>query len=216
MVLAKRYCVQYDSGQLRCYGEDGFWYTDVSSIRNRKGLIIKWIFLAVIFLLFMYFIGGYIHAKNRMRKGLPLLAYHRFLVSGSDRRRYGQGGVPQNHFTFYQTQQQQQPYHPNAPYQQRQDGAWAEPPPLYQNNDAPPQYFPPPGATKAHPNQAGGAGAMEMPQYGGGPQGGPQQSGVVGGSSTADVEQGQQTQQLPPRPQAAKAKILGLVERFRR
>ena len=52
-----------------------------------------------------------------------------------------------------------------------------------------------------------------MPQYGA-PQGG-QQSGVVGTSASVDVEQGQ-TQPLPPRPQAAKAKVMGFVERFRR
>ncbi|KAH8630180.1 hypothetical protein IG631_14757 [Alternaria alternata] len=63
-----------------------------------------------------------------------------------------------------------------------------------------------------NPNQ--GAQAMEMPLYGAPAQGvpqqtGPQQSGVIG----ADVEQGQ-TQELPPRP--AKAKIMGVLDRFRR
>ncbi|CAO2657001.1 Nn.00g058040.m01.CDS01 [Neocucurbitaria sp. VM-36] len=215
MILAKRYCVQYDDGDVRCYDEDGFWYSD-------KGVIIKWVLLALIFFTFFgWFLGGYIHAKRRLKKGQPLLAYHRFLVSYSERRRYGQAGIPQNHFTFYQTQN---PYHPNAaaaaPYQQRQDGggAWTEPPPLYQNNDAPPQYFaPPPGAaSKVHPSQAGNTATatMEMPQYGA-PQGGAQQSGVVGASGTADVEQGE-TQALPPRPQAAKTRIMGFVERLRR
>lgn len=57
---------------------------------------------------------------------------------------------------------------------------------------------------------------MEMPMYSGAPQGG-QQSGVVGGngSGNGDVEMGQ-TQALPPRPQAAKAKIMGVLDRFRR
>ena len=83
-------------------------------------------------------------------------------------------------------------------------------------NDAPPQYFAPPaaGATKLHPDQSQG---VEMPRYGAGPQGA-QQSGVVG--SSVDVEQGQgqgQSESLPPRPpQAAKAKIMGALERFRR
>jgi hypothetical protein len=31
MVLDKRYCVEYEDGAVRCYGDDGFWYTDVSS-----------------------------------------------------------------------------------------------------------------------------------------------------------------------------------------
>lgn len=203
--LTKRYyCVDDFAGGRECYeGDDGFWYTD-------KGIIVKWIILASFFVIFFgWFVGGRIHAKQRLRKGLPLLGYHRFLISYSERRRHGQ--VPQNHFTFYQTQN---PYAPNPQYTQRQDGTWAEPPPLYQNTDAPPQYFapPPPGATKMNPNQ--GAQAMEMPLYGAPAQGvpqqtGPQQSGVIG----ADVEQGQ-TQELPPRP--AKAKIMGVLDRFRR
>jgi len=49
-----------------------------------------------------------------------------------------------------------------------------------------------------------------MPQYGAA-QAGPQQGGVIGG----DVEQGRvPTQELPPRP--AKAKIMGVLERFRK
>ncbi|KAI4673229.1 uncharacterized protein J4E88_008841 [Alternaria novae-zelandiae] len=205
--LTKRYCVEFDDGSRECgFDDNGFWYSD-------KGIIVKWIILAAFFLIFFgWFVGGRIHAKQRLRKGLPLLSYHRFLISYSERRRHGQ--VPQNHFTFYQTQN---PYAPNAPnpqYTQRQDGTWAEPPPLYQNTDAPPQYFapPPPGATKMNPNQ--GAQGMEMPVYGAPPQGvpqqaGPQQSGFVG----SDVEQGQ-SQELPPRP--AKAKIMGVLDRFRR
>ena len=65
---------------------------------------------------------------------------------------------------------------------------------------------------------------MEMPQYGapayGSPppaQAGPQQSGVMGAGGV-DAEQGQGSgssgQELPPRP--AKAKILGVLDRFRR
>jgi hypothetical protein len=29
MVLSKRYCVTYDDGQIQCYDDDSFWYTDV-------------------------------------------------------------------------------------------------------------------------------------------------------------------------------------------
>jgi hypothetical protein len=131
-----------------------------------------------------------------------------FLISYSERKRHGQ--VSQNHFTFYA---QQRPHHPHPqPYQQRPGGPYAEPPPQYFNDDSPPQYFPPPGATKVNGNQ--NAPGMEMPQYGA-PQTA-QESGVVGGSSRhGDVEQGQ-TQQLPPRPQQAKAALKGLVDRFRR
>ncbi|EOA88934.1 uncharacterized protein SETTUDRAFT_160108 [Exserohilum turcica Et28A] len=214
MTLSKRYyCVEAIDGETECFVNDGFWYTE-------KGIIIKWIILAVFFFIFFgWFVGGRIHAKRRLRKGLPLLSYHRFLVSYQERRRFGQ--VPQNHFTFYQTQN---PYAPpnggaNAPYTQRQDGAWSEPPPLYQNNDAPPQYFAPAGPAKtgATPGASSAPDAMEMGQYSAGApppaQAGPQQSGVVG--SEQQSESGHvPTQPLPPRP--AQAKIMGVFGRFRR
>jgi hypothetical protein len=131
------------------------------------------------------------------------------LVSWQERKRYGQANIPQNNYTPYN------PYSTQT-YQQRHDGAWAEPPPMY-NGDAPPMYGAPPGATKANPNQS--ALGMEMPAYSApvaqGPQG-VQQSGVVSG----DVEQGGlagQTEQLPPRPpQKAKAVLKGFTERFRK
>ncbi|KAL1657183.1 hypothetical protein SLS61_000225 [Didymella pomorum] len=173
------------------------------------GMIIKWAILGSLFAFFMlWFIGGYIHAKRRLKAGKPLLGYHRFLVSWQERKRYGQANIPQNHFTFYNPQN---PYAAQQPYQQRQDGAWPEPPPMY-NGDAPPVYGAPPGATKTNPNQG-----MEMPQYGAPPAQGPQgrqQSGVVGG----DVEQGQQAgEALPPRPpQKAKAVLKGFTDRFRK
>ncbi|KAF3001429.1 hypothetical protein E8E13_007826 [Curvularia kusanoi] len=178
-------------------------------------MIIKWAILGGLFLIFMlWFIGGFIHAKRRLKAGKPLLGYHRFLVSYQDRKRYGQ--TPQNHFTFYATQN---PYQQRPPYQQRQDGSWPEPPPMYNGTDAPPQYFAPPGATKMNPNQGGPGQGMEMPQYGMPPNGvpqGPQQSGVVGsGNANADVELGGQA--LPPRPpQKAKAVLKGFTERFRK
>ncbi|KAH8725314.1 hypothetical protein GQ44DRAFT_227069 [Phaeosphaeriaceae sp. PMI808] len=209
MVLDKRYCVEYSNGDIAC-DDGGFWYTD-------KGIIIKWIILGSIFFIFMaWFLGGYIHAKQRLKKGLPLLGYHRFLISYSERKRHGQ--VPQNHFTFYA---QEHPYYPNQqPYQQRPGGPYTEPPPVYNNNDAPPQYFAPPGASKTHPNQHGQG--VEMPQYG--VPLGQQQNGVVGSSTQQqpqqqhnDVEQGQIPAQLPPRPpQQAKAALKGFVDRFRR
>ncbi|KAF2627966.1 hypothetical protein BU25DRAFT_340545, partial [Macroventuria anomochaeta] len=178
----------------------------------QKGMIIKWAILGSLFAFFMlWFIGGYIHAKRRLKAGKPLLAYHRFLVSWQERKRYGQ--TPQNHFTFYATQN---PYQTRPPYQQRQDGSWPEPPPMYNGGDAPPQYFAPPGATKVNPNQSGQQ--MEMPQYGAPVAQGPQQNGVVGGNggNGGDVEQGG-SQALPPRPpQKAKAVLKGFTDRFRK
>lgn len=205
MVLTKRYCVEYVDGTVECFRE-GFWYSDA-------GIIVKWVILAGFFFFFMaWFVGGYLHAKSRMKKGKPLLGYHRWLVSYSERKRYGQ--TPQNQFTFYAAQQPygQQSYgQPQQSYGPRSDGTWPEPPPMY-NSDAPPGYMAPPGATKMSPNQ--NAGVMEMPPYGVPPPVGAQQTGVVGGSGV-DVEN-QQGAQMPPRPQQAKMAIGKLMGRFRR
>jgi hypothetical protein len=39
---------------------------------------VKWAIIAAIFLIFsLYFVGGYLHAQRRMKRGLPPLAYHR-------------------------------------------------------------------------------------------------------------------------------------------
>jgi hypothetical protein len=39
---------------------------------------IKWAIIAAIILIFcLYFLGGYMHAQRRMKRGLPPLAYHR-------------------------------------------------------------------------------------------------------------------------------------------
>jgi hypothetical protein len=29
MGLAKRYCIEYENGDVQCFRDDGFWYTDV-------------------------------------------------------------------------------------------------------------------------------------------------------------------------------------------
>ncbi|OCK81243.1 hypothetical protein K432DRAFT_295984 [Lepidopterella palustris CBS 459.81] len=202
MILLKRQQVQdcYEdiNNDVVCYTDGGFWY-------STTGEIVKWAILAAIFLFFMtWFVGGYMHAKRRMRKGLPLLAYHRWLVPYRERQRFGQ--VPQNHFTFYAAQ----PYRPNA------DGTYPEPPPLY-NNDAPPSYMPPPGATKVNPTQS----AMEMrphvglpPQHTGGPGPAGQETGVVGSGQRSDEEN--QSADLPPRPQRAKLAVGNLFGRMRK
>ena len=46
--------------------------------KTQTGLIVKWAILGGFFLFFTaWFLGGYIHAKYRLKKGKPLLAYHR-------------------------------------------------------------------------------------------------------------------------------------------
>jgi hypothetical protein len=90
MVLSKRYCVEYVDGTIECFRDGGFWYTEVCLCRGwsilqasadrrlQKGMIIKWAILGSLFAFFMlWFIGGYIHAKRRLKAGKPLLGYHR-------------------------------------------------------------------------------------------------------------------------------------------
>jgi hypothetical protein len=193
---------------------------------SQKGIIIKWVILGLIFLFFTsWFFGGYLHAKSRMKKGLPLLSYHRWLVPYNERRKFGQ--VPQNHFTFYAQQPGYGPPQGQAHYAQRPDGSYPDAPPMY-NGDSPPGYAMPTGASKMNPNQHGQN--VEMPQYGvppppppmytGGQQPvGAQQTGVVGGGYAQDVEQGQQSQppqDLPPRPQQAKLAFTNFVSRFKK
>ncbi|KAH6638307.1 hypothetical protein C7974DRAFT_391303 [Boeremia exigua] len=196
MPVAKRYCLEYVNGTVECFRETGFWYTT-------HGQVIKWSILGSLFALFMlWFIGGYIHARRRMKAGKPLLKYHRFLVSRQDLNRHTPSA--QNNFTFYAPPSSQQ-----NPYTARPNngGAWTDAPPTY-TGDAPPQYFAP-GAPKQD------AGGVEMGMYGGPPVG-QQVSGVVGatggGNGGADAEQG-----LPPRPpQKAKAVLKGFTDRFRK
>jgi hypothetical protein len=222
----------WTDGRGNYFGDCGFWYSE-------KGIITKYTLFALTFLFFLtWFIGGYIHAKSRLKKGLPLLGYHRWLVSYSTRRRYGQAPpVPQNHFTFYSAQR---PYggpqygggYGGQPVYRAADGTYAEPPPMY-GGEAPPSYFAPPGQQQGPKPPVYGAG-QEYPMM---PVGG-QQVGVVGSGSAAagDVEgqnqglgqaqgqaqgQGESSQQqqsaaLPPRPEQAKLAFTKFVSRFKR
>ena len=57
--------------------ERGRFFKQVLII-EQKGMIIKWAILGSMFAFFMlWFIGGYIHAKRRLKAGKPLLGYHR-------------------------------------------------------------------------------------------------------------------------------------------
>jgi hypothetical protein len=49
---------------------------------EQKGMIVKWAVLGSLFAFFMlWFIGGYVHAKRRLKAGRPLLGYHRVCQS---------------------------------------------------------------------------------------------------------------------------------------
>ncbi|MCJ1226416.1 hypothetical protein MMC12_003068 [Toensbergia leucococca] len=83
-------------------GDSGDDYNDGSWWYSSTALIIKWSVITAIFVIFMaWFVGGYYHARRRMKKGLPPLAYHRWLVPRSQRMRFEP--QHQNPFSFYQS-----------------------------------------------------------------------------------------------------------------
>ncbi|KAJ4393859.1 hypothetical protein N0V93_003075 [Gnomoniopsis smithogilvyi] len=120
-----------------------FWY-------SRTGVIVKWsVFLGMLVILTLYVTIGYWHAKQRIRKGLPPLAYHRWLISRPELARvdpryaYPQPAQYNTYRPEYYNMQ------PNMP----------PPPPMYDPAGRPPMYEPPPQGTKAAPNQG------SMPTY---------------------------------------------------
>ncbi|KAI4163789.1 MAG: hypothetical protein LQ342_002562 [Letrouitia transgressa] len=112
---------------------DNWWYTDQAEA-------IKWGVVGGILLIFaLWLILGYLHAHRRVKRGLPPMAYHRWLLPRSQRMRF----APQNQFSFY-------PQH-QTPYEMQ---TYPPPPPAYNNEyPAPPQYEPPQGASKTNPDQ---------------------------------------------------------------
>ncbi|KAH8592096.1 hypothetical protein B0O99DRAFT_518210 [Bisporella sp. PMI_857] len=109
----------------------------------QEGQIARWsVFFAIIFLFSAYMIGGYLHAKRRIKKGLPPLAYHRWLLNRQQRARFDPNY--QNPQAYYS------PYRPDG----GQYGMHPMPPPMYNPNEPPPPvYQPPAGGTKVDPSQ---------------------------------------------------------------
>lgn len=68
-----------DSGTLRyVHTASAVQHRTNAADSPQKGMIIKWSILGGFFLFFMlWFFGGYIHAKRRLKAGKPLLKYHR-------------------------------------------------------------------------------------------------------------------------------------------
>ncbi|KAM0724231.1 hypothetical protein Q7P37_000113 [Cladosporium fusiforme] len=145
----------YDSQ--RCYeeGRCSWWWSNTGSA-------VRYTIVAVLFfLLFAYFLGGYWHARHRVRKNLPPLAYHRWMVKRRAYPRYW-GGAPmyahnqQQHPYYYANPaaQQQQQQHPD--YYGMQGSRHAPPPPAYHAGDAPPPVYQPPpqGSTKVAADQS--------------------------------------------------------------
>ncbi|PMD61523.1 uncharacterized protein K444DRAFT_628549 [Hyaloscypha bicolor E] len=117
------------------YENDSFWWT-------RTGQIVRWsIFFAILGLFIAYMIIGYWHAKRRISRGLPPLAYHRWLLNRQQRARYDPSY--QNPHVFYTSYPQ-----PGGQY-----GMNPMPPPMYDPNGQPPVYQPPAGASKVDPSQ---------------------------------------------------------------
>ncbi|KAK7725953.1 hypothetical protein SLS57_003542 [Botryosphaeria dothidea] len=158
------------------FAYDSFWYT-------KEGVIIKYVIFAVFMGIFLlWFIGGYIHAQRRMKKGLAPLAYHKWLVPRYQRARfepqmqgvvyYQYHGGPQQYYAPGQNGHAMQPY--------------PEPPPLY-SGEMPPTYQPPPGATKVDPQQQYAPPPGPPPSGSQVPQG-TQQTGVVSDEPTPPAQ----------------------------
>ncbi|KAH0144935.1 hypothetical protein KCU67_g12868, partial [Aureobasidium melanogenum] len=146
LLLSERDCDYPDDPN--CNDDYDWWWSGTGY--GVRYAIIALIFIGIALLLF----GAYFHAQRRIRKGLPPLAYHRWLVS---RRRYRATPFRQNNYTYYQ---QDPAYPPQQGHpMQNMNGAYhgpAEfqpPPPAYGNWDAPPVYQPPQGASKVAANQ---------------------------------------------------------------
>ncbi|CAJ2500206.1 Uu.00g030590.m01.CDS01 [Anthostomella pinea] len=142
----------------RQYVDDGdgelvwFWYT-------KEGVIIKWVvFLTIIVLFGGWIVGGRIHAKRRMRKGLKPMAYHGWLLSRQERATVD----PQ--YAWPQAQYQPAGQGPAPGYY----GMQPMPPPVYDPNHRPPMYEGdgvPQQHSKVDPSQAGPGAYGNAPEY---------------------------------------------------
>ena len=73
---SQRYLVFLGAMEQALQSRDDFVFQDDTGFRN--AVIIKYsIIAAIFFAFFAWFVGGYFHARRRIKKGLPPLAYHR-------------------------------------------------------------------------------------------------------------------------------------------
>jgi hypothetical protein len=140
-LLARRFenCTFTEDGYLdesSCYVP--FWST-------KTGTIVKWsLFLGIIVVTGLYLLVGYVHAQKRLKKGLPPLGYHRFLVSRAALARVDPRYRPAQPGAVYIPTTAERNYYDMQ----------AMPPPVYDPNaPRPPMYEPPVGSTKFEPNQ---------------------------------------------------------------
>jgi hypothetical protein len=110
---------------------------------TQTGTTARYIILCVLFTLLLgYFVGGYAHARRRLKKGLAPLPYHRWMVQ----RKVQYARPQQQHYTPYG------PYSHDPYAEGYQMHGTGPPPPAYQR-DGPPAYAPPEGASKVMADQ---------------------------------------------------------------
>jgi len=122
--------VNYNDGQFGPDAGVSWWWTPA-------GMALRYAIVALLFgSVLLFFLIGYIHARRRMRKGLPLLPYHRWMVR--NRAYY----ADERYVTYQQ---------PGRAYVMEN---YAPPPPAYNPSDAPPPvYQPPEGGSKVIADQ---------------------------------------------------------------
>ncbi|KAK1821104.1 hypothetical protein LTR12_004496 [Friedmanniomyces endolithicus] len=123
----------YDPGD--DYYGGSWWWTP-------GGMAVRYAIVALLFaFVLLFFVGGYYHGRSRMRRGLPPLAYHRWVVRRYAMRHPGQQQV-----------YAQQQFPPTRGYQMED---YPPAPPAYNNHEAPPPtYQPPEGGSKVMADQA--------------------------------------------------------------
>ncbi|KAK0515947.1 hypothetical protein JMJ35_001981 [Cladonia borealis] len=151
-------------------GDDGDGLDDGWGYSN-TAIAIKWAVVGAIILIFLlWFVGGYYHAQRRIKKGLPPLGYHRFLLPRRQRAQF----MPRPQYGYYP---QQQNRYPNGDGYQMHN--YPAPPPAYNNTEhiPPPVYQPPEHGSKVNPVQDWAA-----------PPAGPPPANVNGGEASSAMQ----------------------------
>ncbi|TGJ85729.1 hypothetical protein E0Z10_g3050 [Xylaria hypoxylon] len=130
--LARRQYVENDGDYV------WFWYTT-------PGIIVKYtIFFAFLLLVVGWVVGGRIHAKRRLRKGLKPLGYHAWLLSRHERAQVDPA--------FAYPQPVYRPVYGHNNNGGPEYNMYSMPPPVYDPN-RPPVYDGPPVGSKVDPVQ---------------------------------------------------------------
>ncbi|KAL0639720.1 hypothetical protein Q9L58_001287 [Maublancomyces gigas] len=123
-------------------GDNNNWYWSDEVRTIKYGTL-----LGILLVSFLVILGMWFHADQRMKKGLPPLRYHRWLVPRSRRAQWEpQLQQPEQQFSFYQ----------QNPQQETDYSMHAVPPPAYNPNYAQPPIYtggPPIGSAKVDPSE---------------------------------------------------------------